>query len=89
LGGTTWWIGFSADREQKYMYVADGGDEQVKIFSIGPAAKSSPASVALAISSANLPMSMAARNRAKMAQLPGRADLTSSAGSRLRVTGRV
>ena len=29
--GTTWWIGFSRDREQKYMYVADGGDEQVKI----------------------------------------------------------
>jgi len=29
--GTTWWIGFSADHDQKYMYVADGGDEQVKI----------------------------------------------------------
>jgi len=29
--GTTWWIGFSPDREQKYMYVDDGGDEQVKI----------------------------------------------------------
>ncbi|MDB5445203.1 MAG: hypothetical protein JWQ97_520 [Phenylobacterium sp.] len=29
--GTTWWIRFSADHEQKYMYVADGGDEQVKI----------------------------------------------------------
>jgi len=29
--GTTWWIRFSADREQKYMFVADGGDEQVKI----------------------------------------------------------
>jgi DNA-binding beta-propeller fold protein YncE len=29
--GTTWWIGFSADREQKYMYVDDGGDEQIKI----------------------------------------------------------
>ena len=28
---TTWWIGFSPDREQQYMYVADGGDEQVKI----------------------------------------------------------
>jgi hypothetical protein len=28
--GTTWWIGFSPDRKQKYMYVADGGDEQVK-----------------------------------------------------------
>jgi hypothetical protein len=29
--GTTWWIRFSSDHEQKYMYVADGGDEQVKI----------------------------------------------------------
>jgi hypothetical protein len=29
--GTAWWIGFSPDREQKYMYVNDGGDEQVKI----------------------------------------------------------
>jgi DNA-binding beta-propeller fold protein YncE len=29
--GTTWWIRFSADREQKYLYLADGGDEQVKI----------------------------------------------------------
>jgi DNA-binding beta-propeller fold protein YncE len=29
--GTTWWIRFSADHEQKYMYVADGGDEQVKV----------------------------------------------------------
>jgi DNA-binding beta-propeller fold protein YncE len=29
--GTTWWIGFSPDRQQKYMYVDDGGDEQVKI----------------------------------------------------------
>jgi len=29
--GTTWWIGFSPDREQQHMYVADGGDEQVKI----------------------------------------------------------
>ena len=29
--GTTWWIGFSPDREQKYMYVDDGGDEQVKV----------------------------------------------------------
>lgn len=29
--GTTWWIGFSPDREQKYMYLDDGGDEQVKI----------------------------------------------------------
>jgi DNA-binding beta-propeller fold protein YncE len=27
--GTTWWIGFSP--EQKYMYVDDGGDEQVNI----------------------------------------------------------
>jgi hypothetical protein len=31
IWGTTWWIGFSSDREQKYMYVADGGDEEVKI----------------------------------------------------------
>jgi hypothetical protein len=29
--GTTWWIGFSPEREQKYMYVDDWGDEQVKI----------------------------------------------------------
>jgi DNA-binding beta-propeller fold protein YncE len=29
--GTAWWIGFSPDREQKYMYVADGGEEQVKV----------------------------------------------------------
>jgi DNA-binding beta-propeller fold protein YncE len=29
--GTTWWLGFSPDREQKFLYVADGGDEQVKI----------------------------------------------------------
>jgi DNA-binding beta-propeller fold protein YncE len=29
--GTTWWIEFSPDREQKYIYVADGGDEHVKI----------------------------------------------------------
>jgi hypothetical protein len=29
--GTAWWMRFSSDREQKYMYVADGGDEQVKI----------------------------------------------------------
>lgn len=29
--GTTWWIGFSPDREQRFMYVADGGDEQVKV----------------------------------------------------------
>jgi len=29
--GTTWWIGFSPDREQKYMYVDDGGDEEIKI----------------------------------------------------------
>ena len=31
IWGTTWWIGFSPDREQKYMFVVDGGDEQVKI----------------------------------------------------------
>jgi DNA-binding beta-propeller fold protein YncE len=29
--GTTWWLGFSPDREQKFLIVADGGDEQVKI----------------------------------------------------------
>jgi DNA-binding beta-propeller fold protein YncE len=29
--GTAWWIGFSPDREQRYMFVVDGGDEQVKI----------------------------------------------------------
>ncbi|MGA2892325.1 MAG: hypothetical protein ABSE22_05605 [Xanthobacteraceae bacterium] len=29
--GTAWWIRFSPDREQHYMYVADGGDEQVKV----------------------------------------------------------
>src|SRR3984885_10454132 len=29
--GSTWWIGFSPDRAQRYMYVVDGGDEQVKI----------------------------------------------------------
>ncbi len=29
--GTTWWIGFSPDRDQKYMYLADGADEQVKV----------------------------------------------------------
>jgi len=29
--GTVWRVRFSADREQKYMYVVDGGDEQVKI----------------------------------------------------------
>ena len=29
--GTTWWIGFSPDREQKLMYADDGGDEQIKI----------------------------------------------------------
>ncbi|MGH9356600.1 MAG: hypothetical protein ACRD10_10770, partial [Terriglobia bacterium] len=29
--GTTWWVRFSRDPEQKYMYVADGGDEQVKV----------------------------------------------------------
>jgi DNA-binding beta-propeller fold protein YncE len=31
MWGTVWWIRFSSDPEQKYMYVADGGDEQVKI----------------------------------------------------------
>ena len=29
--GTTWWVRFSADHDQKYIYLADGGDEQVKI----------------------------------------------------------
>lgn len=29
--GTTWWIAFSPDPEQRYMYVADGGDEEIKI----------------------------------------------------------
>jgi DNA-binding beta-propeller fold protein YncE len=29
--GTTWWIAFSPDQEQQYIYVADGGDEQIKI----------------------------------------------------------
>ena len=33
IWGTTWWIRFSSDREQKYIYVADGGDEEVKILS--------------------------------------------------------
>jgi DNA-binding beta-propeller fold protein YncE len=29
--GTAWWIGFSPDREQKHLFVVDGGDEQVRI----------------------------------------------------------
>ena len=29
--GTAWWVAFSPDRDQKYMYVADGGDEVVWI----------------------------------------------------------
>ena len=28
--GTTWWIRFSADHEQKNMYVNDGGNERIK-----------------------------------------------------------
>jgi DNA-binding beta-propeller fold protein YncE len=31
IWGTTWWIRFSLDREQKYIFVADGGDEEVKL----------------------------------------------------------
>ena len=27
--GTAWWVAFSPDHDQKYMYVADGGDEVV------------------------------------------------------------
>jgi DNA-binding beta-propeller fold protein YncE len=29
--GTAWWVGFSPDAEQKFMYVMDGGTEQVHI----------------------------------------------------------
>jgi len=29
--GTAWWVGFSPDREQKYMYVMNGGKERVEI----------------------------------------------------------
>jgi len=31
LWGTVWWIGFSPDSAQKYMYVADGRDERILI----------------------------------------------------------
>jgi len=31
LSGSAWWVGFSPDRAQKYMYVADGGNEVVWI----------------------------------------------------------
>ncbi len=31
LWGTVWWIGFSPDREQKYMYIANGRNEQIHI----------------------------------------------------------
>jgi DNA-binding beta-propeller fold protein YncE len=31
LWGTVWWIGFSPDAAQKYMYVADGRDELIHI----------------------------------------------------------
>ncbi|MGH9356644.1 MAG: hypothetical protein ACRD10_10990 [Terriglobia bacterium] len=30
--GTAWWLAFSPDKAQKYMYVADGGDEAIWIF---------------------------------------------------------
>ena len=29
--GTAWWVGFSRDREQKFMYVMNGRNEQVHI----------------------------------------------------------
>ena len=29
--GTAWWVGFSPDREQKYMYVMNGGKERIEI----------------------------------------------------------
>ena len=29
--GTAWWVAFSPDREQKFMYVMNGGTEQVHI----------------------------------------------------------
>jgi DNA-binding beta-propeller fold protein YncE len=29
--GSAWWVGFSPDREQKYMYVMNGGKERVEI----------------------------------------------------------
>ena len=31
LWGTVWWIGFSPDRDQKYMYIANGRNEQIHI----------------------------------------------------------
>jgi DNA-binding beta-propeller fold protein YncE len=31
LWGTVWWIGFSPDKAQKYMYVANGRNEQIHI----------------------------------------------------------
>ena len=31
LSGAAWWVAFSADPEQKYMYVADGGNEVIWI----------------------------------------------------------
>lgn len=31
LWGTVWWIGFSPDAQQKYMYVANGRNEQIHI----------------------------------------------------------
>jgi DNA-binding beta-propeller fold protein YncE len=29
--GTAWWVGFSPDRDQKYLYMMDGGTEQVHV----------------------------------------------------------
>ena len=29
--GSVWWLGFSPDAEQKYLYVADGGAEQIHV----------------------------------------------------------
>jgi DNA-binding beta-propeller fold protein YncE len=29
--GTAWWVGFSPDREQKYLYIMDGGTEHVHV----------------------------------------------------------
>jgi DNA-binding beta-propeller fold protein YncE len=29
--GTAWWVGFSPDREQKYLYMMNGGTEQVHV----------------------------------------------------------
>ena len=29
--GTAWWVGFSPDREQKYLYMMNGGAEEVHV----------------------------------------------------------